>query len=534
MKTKTITILVALPLLLSAPALAETAKGIVFDDANKNRILDPGEKGIPDVLVSNGETVVKTNAVGQYQLEVDNDTILFVIQPSGWQVPSNEQNLPQYYYIHKPEGSPKNLKYKGVDPTGPLPASINFPLNKIKDNDKFSFFAFGDPQPYSTEDVDYFHRDIVEQAKHEKTPVAGVYLGDIVGDDLDLFENMNASTAQMGRPWWHVYGNHDMNFDVTDPEHADETFERFYGPATFAFEIGNVLFIGLDNVIYPNHITDYEYIGGFTDKQLTFIENLLSKTPSDRLVVTMTHIPFYNTGTPDTIVDEHRDRFFALFKNHKYTFSISAHTHTQNHVFFDQKEYKHWPHKDTPHHHYNVGASCGSWWTGVKDKRGIPEATMSDGTPNGYAILHFDDNQYSYTYRVANGPKEKVMNVYAPVTAPQQGPWGYAMLSVNFYNGTEDTKVEYRVNKGEWKKLSKVDMTDPEYTYKRLSRDKLQTGQPTSEPLPYPTISSHIWTTHLPTTLEIGEYEVDVRVTDRFGRVFKESTSYKITKGDRY
>ena len=67
----------ALPLLLSAPALAESAKGIVFNDTNKNRTLDPGEKGIANVLVSNGEAVVKTNDKGQYQLEVGNDAILF-------------------------------------------------------------------------------------------------------------------------------------------------------------------------------------------------------------------------------------------------------------------------------------------------------------------------------------------------------------------------------------------------------------------------------------------------------------------------
>ena len=37
-----------------------------------------------------------------------------------WRTPLSEHNLPRFYYVHKPHGSP-TLKHPGVAPTGPWP-----------------------------------------------------------------------------------------------------------------------------------------------------------------------------------------------------------------------------------------------------------------------------------------------------------------------------------------------------------------------------------------------------------------------------
>lgn len=503
------------------------AKGVVFEDTNRNRLRDEGEPGIAGVLVSNGEAVVKTDENGAYVLPIDDDTILFVIQPKGWEVPVNELNLPQFYYIHKPQGSPQSLEFEGTAPTGPIPESVDFPLYPSKTKgEAFSIFAFGDPQPSSLKDVDYFKRDIVEEARLLEGPVAGVSLGDIVGDDLGLFGPINGVTALMDRPWWHVFGNHDMNLDADEPEMTDETFEAVYGPATYAFQIADVVFIAIDNVLFPNSYTQSTYTGGFTEKQLTFVENLLSHVPQDKLVVTMVHIPLYDEGENNTFVDEHRSAFFKLFKNHTHTLSLSAHTHTQNHHFFDA-EHDHWPHMDAPHHHYNVGTTCGSWWGGPKDERGIPSTTMRDGVPNGYAIFNFDGNQYSYDYIVANGDKDEVMSVYVPKAVRKTSGWSNAVMGINVYNGSEQTTVEFRIDVGEWTQVQRGAYFDPKYTWERMQQD--HTDDPADgRLLPYPSMSSHQWFARLPKDLDIGEHRIDIKVTDRFGRVFKESASYSI------
>ena len=85
----------------------QMATGVVYVDANQNHQRDADEKPLSDVRVSNGREVVATDAAGRYSLPVDNDTIVFVIKPSGYRTAQDQDHLSRFYYIHKPEGSPK-------------------------------------------------------------------------------------------------------------------------------------------------------------------------------------------------------------------------------------------------------------------------------------------------------------------------------------------------------------------------------------------------------------------------------------------
>lgn len=236
------------------------ATGLVYHDRNGNGRRDAGERGLPNVKVTNGESFVKTDADGRYRISVTDDTILSVIKPGNFRYPVDSQNLVKFFHIHKPAGSPP-LRYAGVAPTGALPASVDFALLTGDDGDAFSVIAFADPQPYSLEEVGYFDASIVQELVGVKGHAFGISLGDLVGDQLDLFQPLNRATARIGLPWFNVYGNHDMNFDAKEDRLADETFERVYGPSNYAFYHGNVLFITLDNVVYPNPYTSSSYIG---------------------------------------------------------------------------------------------------------------------------------------------------------------------------------------------------------------------------------------------------------------------------------
>ncbi len=188
------------------------AKGIVFHDANKNHKFDEGEKPVPKVKVSNGKEIVATGEDGRFEIPVGDDTIIFVIKPSGWRTPLTKEKLPQFYYIHKPNGSPK-LEYEGVKPTGPLPESIEFPLYPQKEPDQFRAVMFGDPQPRDQKEVDYIAHDVVEELVGTDASF-GVTLGDIMFDDLRLFRPLASAIALIGIPWYNVIGNHDINYDV--------------------------------------------------------------------------------------------------------------------------------------------------------------------------------------------------------------------------------------------------------------------------------------------------------------------------------
>src|SRR5271166_5684810 len=99
-------------------APAEAARGTVYDAESNPR------RGLPDVMVSNGQEVVKTDADGAWSLPVGAGESVFVIKPAGWALPLDPAtNLPRFAYVHAPKGSPDlGFRYAGLAPTGALPA----------------------------------------------------------------------------------------------------------------------------------------------------------------------------------------------------------------------------------------------------------------------------------------------------------------------------------------------------------------------------------------------------------------------------
>jgi hypothetical protein len=189
-----------------APAAAEskheTARGVVFHDANNNRTLEAGEKPLAGVRVSNGRDIVTTGDDGRYELSVTGDANLFVLKPRSWQAPLSEDNLPQFYYIHKPHGSPP-LRYTGVAPTGPLPESVDFPLYPQREPDQFKAILFGDPQPRNLKEVEYVAHDVVEELIGTDASF-GVTLGDAEPGDRrprhPLVQRHRQPRPQLRRP----------------------------------------------------------------------------------------------------------------------------------------------------------------------------------------------------------------------------------------------------------------------------------------------------------------------------------------------
>ena len=229
---------------LAQDATAQTATGTVFVDANQNRIFDNGESPLAGVSVSNGRDVVATDADGKYSLPVDDDTIVFVTKPTGYRTVVDDLNLSRFYYIHKPNGSPP-LDFPGVEPTGPLPERIDFPLTPAEEPTAFEVLFFGDPQPRDQKEIDYVAHDVVEDLVGFDAAF-GVTLGDILFDDLSLFDSYNRTLGKIGIPWYNVIGNHDINFAAEQDELSDETYERVYGPAYYSFNYGGIHFLDGD------------------------------------------------------------------------------------------------------------------------------------------------------------------------------------------------------------------------------------------------------------------------------------------------
>ena len=264
---------------------AATISGTVFEDRSAAGRRQAGDPGLADVLVSNGRDVVRTDADGPLQ-----------VCPSTTRRPSSSSSrratasrtIPTISRSSPTSTSPAARRpvcrcvFRGIEPTGPLPAALDFPLRKTPEPQAFEVILFTDPQPESQIELDYV-RDAVIGGVVGTKAAFGMTTGDLMFDDLSLYDRYNRMIGQIGVPWYHIGGNHDINYESLDGRYARETFKRHYGATYYAFEYGQVLFVMLDNVDYlgtdPSHPAGAgRYEGRIGDKQRAFVANLLAQT----------------------------------------------------------------------------------------------------------------------------------------------------------------------------------------------------------------------------------------------------------------
>jgi hypothetical protein len=493
------------------------ATGVVFHDSNGNGVRDAGEKGLSGVRVSNQRDVVKTDRDGRYRLPVTDNTILFVVKPSGWMTPLDANNLPRFYYIHKPGGSPAQ-KFAGVSPTGPLPASVDFPLTPRSEPSRFKVIVFADPQPRNQAEVDYVAHDVVEELVGADA-VHGVTLGDIAFNNLDTLRPLNRAIGNIGIPWYNVLGNHDMNFDSVDDTYSTETFQSVYGPPYYSYDYGKAHFVVLDDVVWDGSEDmgrgKGTYTAGLGERQLEFLKNDLALVPKDRLVILMMHIPLNQVAE--------RKEVYRLLEKFPHTTSISGHTHYQEHRFITEADG--WSGKAPHHHTVNVTVS-GSWWSGATDEWGIPHTQMRDGAPNGYSILTIDGTGYAFAFKAARRPAGHQMSIHAPeeialADAPE------TPVYANVFGGSEKSTVEMRLGPlGRWTPMERVREEDPFYaTLKTLEAGD---NPPNGRKLPDVIKSPHLWKAALPALPPQGTQKIEVRTTDMFGQTYTDSRTIRI------
>ena len=389
--------------------------------------------------------------------------------------------------------------------------------------DGLRVLVFGDPQVKSAREVDYYRRDIVEPLRGRHGAQLGITLGDVVDDVPALHPVVKAETARLGIPWLYAPGNHDVDPDAKDDAGSLRSFNREIGPDTFIRETGLANFVVLDDVIaLPGRKP--AYIGGFREDQFLLLEARLPELRKDRLLVLAMHIPLFEEAGKDSFRDEDRARLFALLQPFPHVLVLSAHSHAQRHVFHDADDG--WQ-GAAPLHEYNVGAACGSYWSGVEDAAGIPDAMMADGTPNGYAVLTVKPGgDYALAWHNARDATDSQIGLHAPKVL-RRGAYPAWGVFANVYMGMDDTRVEYRVDDGEWMPMKQVLQPDPALLVENMRDDLAEAlrgydRSPEAEPSP------HLWRAALPTKLEAGEHRIEVRAFDRWRGEVRASTTYRL------
>lgn len=146
--------------------------------------------------------------------------------------------------------------------------------------------------------------------------------------------------------------------------------------------------------------------------------------------------------------------------------------------------------------------------------------------PGNYAFIHYKGNEYVIDYKAAGHAKDYQMELFAPKVVAR-GRKTSAGIFANFFMGSEQDTVLYRIDKGEWQHMTYQKDFDPAFLHKLHEWDfaeELLSGRRPSNPA----ASKHLWRGNIATDLDLGPHTFEVKATDMFGRTFTRKGSYRL------
>lgn len=448
----------------------------------KGTVKDTEGKGISGVVVSDGLNTVQTDSKGRFHIDADQDSrFIFISTPAG--------------YISSTIGG-ENIFYKEISDNT---KKYEFIIKKNpKDDTNHNVIVIADPQISERDELPELQKhadDITAFTKEmDGDYTFGLCLGDIVGWDHTIYPEYESIMSGSGFDYRYVIGNHDMTNYGRSFETSMKDYENFFGPAWYSFNVGKVHYVVLNNNFFIGR--DWYYIGYITERQLRWLEQDLSYIPEGSTVVVGMHIP-------TTLGKEDRDSF--IFErmlddtaNKKGLYGmlspynaliLSGHMHTADYEQISDNLAE-----------INIAGLCGAWWCGE---------VCIDGSPAGYKIFDMDGEDIKWIYKGCGHPLEYQMKVYADT------PDYPGMVVANVWDYDPTWKVEYFEDGVKICDMERFKAQDP--LAKELYKD--------------PSSLKRTWVYAAPTenmfkaSISENAKELEVRVTDRFGRSYSKTIS---------
>ncbi len=438
--------------------------------------------GLPRVAVTDGLSVVQTGADGRFTLVASpGQPFVSICVPGDCEIPLNDTGTARFY--------------QAIAPTPADEMSVEFALTRRRTPaNHHGFLALPDPQTRDAEDMGLLHAETVPDVQRyvaslQGRPTFGVAVGDIMFDNLGLYPEYERAVKAMGIPFFQVVGNHDLDFKARSADLAPSTFMQHFGPTHYAFDVGAVHYVVLQDVHY--HGTGY--VGYVDDRQLQWLDADLALVEPGRAVVVFLHIPLESkqwtrdsARRPDTWqCVNNRAAVYDALRRHK-AHVISGHTHDNEHVF-----------EGGVHEHVH-GTVCGAWWTG---------SICHDGSPSGYGAFDVRGESIEWIYKATGQPPEHQVRVYAPgadKTAPDE-------LVANVWNWDPKWQVEWIADGAPRGPMARRTGLDP-LAVETMTGPTLPKKNSWAEP----GRTDHLF--YAPVGASVRE--VLVKATDRFGRAY--------------
>ena len=339
------------------------------------KVLDQTGKALEGVMVSDGFKSYKTDGQGVFRIDSDLSKAKFVSVsiPDGYKVPCSD-GLP-IFYKRLSEVSKINGVYQ----------NMTFHLEKMTDN-KCTFVIVADPQPrakteswdkiayHSIDVADALYEDLKTYVASLKGEVFGMMLGDIVHENMSLYQSYVQALTKMSLPMFNVIGNHDYNLNKSNDISAAEDYEKWLGPTNYSFNLCGFHVVVVDGIIMKDNGTrltkDYTY--GLSDDVYDWLSSDLRFVSKSTPILFCSHAQMFSTGTSsdrwNSAATVNGKKYAQLLGTFDKVYSWAGHAHQTYNTTGKGRTY---PNIES----HTLSRSTGDMWTN--------EWVNPDGIPRG-------------------------------------------------------------------------------------------------------------------------------------------------------
>lgn len=497
----------------------------------KGRVYAKG-RGVANVVVSDGVEVTSTDENGVYYLASSKKQgYVFISIPANYEV-NSVGNLPQFFkYL---QASREEVEV------------VDFELTPVR-NDNHSVIVMTDFHLADrTDDLSQyslFVKDVngsIQELREQGKKVYGLTLGDLSWDNYWYSRSfaLPEYVLQMNKlntTVFNTIGNHDNDPYIAGDWDSGAAYRKYIGPTYYSFNIGKIHYVVLDNVEYLNKggklgkIGERNYKARVLEEQMEWLKKDLETVydKSTPIVLAM-HVQLNNAPKVDQSATQRLDNaseLLTVLAPFKKVQVLTGHTHVNYTV------------ENTPNlMEHNIAAVCATWWwTGKNGYTG--NHISQDGSPGGYMVWNMSERNIDWYYKGIDKARDYQFRAYdlnkVKITAAKFAPNSTDAKLKNYTNGYEvaNNKNEVLINvwgyDPQWKvnvtengvplKVTRVQTYDPlhivSYAAMRLQDNATPSkGFVTSR-------SAHFFKA----TASTASSTLDIKVTDRFGNVYKES-----------
>ena len=494
-------------------------------------LISCGGVGVEGVVVSDGIETTVTDKDGLYYLKSDEyNKFVFMSIPSGYEAAADGV-IPKFHKL--------------LDGDSNTTERADWTLTKV-DNANHVMYILGDMHLANrTKDLSQFSDftyDLNEQIKaNSPKKQYALTLGDMSWDlywyqnkyDLYSYTTTLNSNVKGGVQVFHTIGNHDHDMMEGGDYNTVTPFKAKVAPNYYSFNIGNVHYVVLDNILCTNTPAANEkdgsgrsYKASLTPEQISWMRKDLSYVDKSKVLVVTMHAQMYNeTGSQNIAYCSDLENLCAGYETHV----MSAHTHV---IWNNDMAAKNI-------FHHNSGAVCGTWWWTGNYTSGL--YLCKDGSPAGYYVYDMNGTDVKWRFKPTGKDFSHAFRTYdrneivlsAKNFAPKASSSGitafeksasswvasdknnYVYFNVFDYNASWTIEVTEN-----GKKLSHevVKVKDPLHLVAYEAQRYNAGSTPTSD-FPARTVSSHIFRVKASSSTSTLEF----KITDGFGNVYTES-----------